>query len=66
MSLAAKSLSRIAIDMKTMRYTEELPTDEIPLLQEIAFVKQKQQILSYLDNLRLNEEKLFKELKVRF
>ena len=64
MSLTAKSLIDIPIDMKTKRYLRELPTEDIPMLQEFAFVKHRNEIMAYFENLKAKEEKLFKELKV--
>jgi hypothetical protein len=50
--------------MKSKRISIEMPTEEIPLLQEIAFIKNKQSIQNYINNLKTKEEQLFKEFKV--
>lgn len=52
--------------MKTKRMIVEMPTEDIPLLQEMSFIKNKQNIINHLNMLKTKEEQLFKELKVGF
>lgn len=64
LSLTANVLSKLPNDMKSKRNVNEMPSENIPLLQEIAFVKNKEQILNHLETLKTEEEQLFKDLKV--
>ncbi|XP_001603062.1 uncharacterized protein LOC100119259 [Nasonia vitripennis] len=63
LSLTAKALSEIGSDMKSKRMTPEMPTENIPLLQEMAFVKNKKYIQNHVDTLKAKEEELFKALQ---
>ena len=64
LSLTAKALSLLGSDMKSKRMSSEMPTEDIPLLQEIAFIKNKQSILNHINTLKTQEEQLFKDLRV--
>lgn len=54
----------IGADMKSRRVSSEMPTEDIPLLQELAFIKNKQNIQNYKNSLKAQEEQLYKELQV--
>lgn len=64
LSLTAKALGKLNPDMKTKRIHPLIQTENIPLLQECAFIIHKADLQTYLDNLKENEEKEFNELKV--
>ncbi|XP_014204374.1 uncharacterized protein LOC106636490 [Copidosoma floridanum] len=63
LSLTAKTLSNMHPDMKSKRNAYEMPTENIPLLQEMAFIKNKQKIIDHIQTMKMKEEQLFKELK---
>lgn len=67
LSLTAKALEHLSPDMKTRRYSsnKHVLTQDIPLLQECAFIQHKEELKLYLAQLKEKEEKEFKELKVR-
>lgn len=50
--------------MKSKRGSSEMPTEDIPLLQEITFIKNKENIRNHIETLRTKEEESFKLLKV--
>lgn len=52
--------------MKSKRVFNEMPTENIPLLQEIAFVKNRELIVKYLSEKKDEEDRLYKELEVSF
>lgn len=63
-SLTAKALTALGPDMKTKRFTQEMPTENIPLLQELCFIKNRQNIQNHLSMIKMKEEQLFKEYQV--
>ncbi|XP_032665567.1 uncharacterized protein LOC116841583 isoform X2 [Odontomachus brunneus] len=65
LSLTAKTLGKLNADMKTKRIYPLIQTEKIPLLQECAFIIHKADLQVYLDNLKENEEREFRELKAR-
>lgn len=67
LSLTVMSLERLAPDMKTKRYSNnvnKILSANIPLLQECAFIQHKAELGKYLAELKEKEEKEFKKLKV--
>ncbi|KAJ8678403.1 hypothetical protein QAD02_014190 [Eretmocerus hayati] len=63
LSLTAKELSKSGPDMKSKRTSTELLTGDIPLLQELAFIKHKHDIQKHISELKFKENQLFQELK---
>ncbi|KAL7303319.1 hypothetical protein TKK_0004509 [Trichogramma kaykai] len=63
MSITAASLSELGPDMRSKRASSDMPTENIPLLQEMAYIKHKDAIKLHIENLRITEERLFKDLK---
>ena len=53
-------------DLKNKRGGVIIPTENIPLLQEMAYVRYYKDIVSYLKDVKMKEEKEFKKLKVSF
>lgn len=64
--MTAKALASIQTYMKTKRANTEIPTEDIPVIQEISFIKNKENIKNYIETLRAKEEETFKLLKVSF
>ncbi|XP_046744339.1 uncharacterized protein LOC124410199 [Diprion similis] len=64
-SLAAKELTSIGPDMKTKRGDKLIPTEDIPLLQEFAFIRHKIVIKEYMKEQKRQEKEEFKRLKAR-
>ena len=52
--------------MKSKRNCYLIPTENIPLVQEMAYVRHKQEIVAYLQQIKMNEEKEFNDLKASF
>jgi len=66
LSLTAKALEALNPDMKTRRYCNKTTlTEDIPFLQECAFIQHKAELKKYLDEVKAKEEQEFNELKVR-
>ncbi|KAG7189831.1 hypothetical protein KM043_017490 [Ampulex compressa] len=65
LSLTVKVVERLKADMKSKRFRPVLPAEDIPLLQEIAFIQHKAEISEYLTEQKAREENEFKELKAR-
>ena len=63
LSIASKILSDKVGDLKNKRAGNGLPPDNIPLLQEIAYIKHKELILKYIDDIKTSENQRYKELK---
>lgn len=66
LSITAKTLEKLNPDMKTKRIYPLVPTEDIPLLQECAFILHKTELQAYLNELKEKEEKEFNELKVLY
>lgn len=64
LSATVKALESLSPNMKTKRCTKIVPTENIPLLQEIAFIQHKKEIQIYLDKLKAEEKAEFNKLKV--
>lgn len=65
LSLTAKALEVLSPNMKTRRsQNKTMLTEDIPLLQECAFIQHKSEIKMYLTELKDQEKKEFEELKV--
>lgn len=66
LSLTAKALEVLSPNMKTLRRSQNktMLTEDIPLLQECAFIQHKSEIKMYLTELKDQEKKEFEELKV--
>lgn len=65
LSLTAKALEALSPDMKSKRaHNKMMLTEDIPLLQECAFIQHKAALKKYLTELKDQEEKEFQELKV--
>ncbi|XP_011700525.1 PREDICTED: uncharacterized protein LOC105457516 isoform X2 [Wasmannia auropunctata] len=66
LSLTAKSLEALNPDMKTRRHSNKMTlTEDIPFLQECAFIQHKAEIKNYLNEVKLKEEQEFNELKAK-
>ncbi|EFN86040.1 uncharacterized protein LOC105181804 [Harpegnathos saltator] len=65
LSLTAKVLERLNPDMKTKRVYALVQTENIPLLQECAFILHKTELQAYFNELKEKEEKEFNELKAK-
>ncbi|XP_072747175.1 uncharacterized protein [Anoplolepis gracilipes] len=64
LSLTVKALELLSPDMKTRRtHSKMMLTEDIPLLQECAFIQHKVALKKYLTELKNQEEKEFQELK---
>lgn len=50
--------------MKGKRSNILMPTEDIPLLQEMAYIKHKKDIVAYLEDVKRQELQDFKNLKV--
>lgn len=65
LSLTANALEALNPDMKTKRYCNKMAlTEDIPFLQECAFIQHKMDLRKYLDEVKTKEEQEFNELKV--
>lgn len=65
LSLTAKALEILSPDMKSRRPQNKMMlTEDIPLLQECAFIQHRVEIRMYLTELKDKEQKDFQELKV--
>lgn len=64
LSLTANALKKLNPDMKTKRICPLIQTENIPLLQECAFITHKAKLQAYLNELKEKEEREFNELKV--
>lgn len=51
-------------NMKTRRLHPWIQTDDIPLLQECAFIQHKAEITNYMNELKRKEQEEFNQLKV--
>ncbi|KAK0097887.1 hypothetical protein PV326_012973 [Microctonus aethiopoides] len=65
MSLAAKRLKLSVEEMKSRRGSREIPTADIPILQEIAFIRHQDEIRSYINETQLKERNEFQTLKMQ-
>ncbi|KYN41887.1 hypothetical protein ALC56_03708 [Trachymyrmex septentrionalis] len=65
LSLTAKALETLNPDMKTKRYCNKTITEDIPFLQECAFIQHKAELKKYLDEVKVKEEQEFNELKAK-
>ncbi|KAL6430129.1 hypothetical protein ACFW04_007719 [Cataglyphis niger] len=66
LSLTAKALEVLSPNMKTRRsQNKTMLTEDIPLLQECAFIQHKSEIKMYLTELKDQEKKEFEELKAK-
>ncbi|XP_070150467.1 uncharacterized protein [Polyergus mexicanus] len=66
LSLTAKALEILSPDMKSRRpQNKMILTEDIPLLQECAFIQHRAEIRMYLTELKDKEQKDFQELKAR-
>ncbi|XP_043278217.1 uncharacterized protein [Venturia canescens] len=63
LSASAEALEATPAEMKSKRFGYEVPTENITLLQEIAFIKHKDEIKEYIDNKKRAEEAEFKMMK---
>ncbi|KAL0103681.1 hypothetical protein PUN28_017738 [Cardiocondyla obscurior] len=63
LSLTAKTLESLNSDMKTKRSNKMAPTEDIPFLQECAFVQHKVELAKYLDDKKIKEREEFNKLK---
>lgn len=52
--------------MKSKRASTEMPSEDVPLVQEITFIKNKENIKNHIETLKTKEEETFKLLKVCF
>lgn len=50
--------------MKNKRNSSVIPVENIPLLQEMAYVRHKNQIVAHLEEIKKTEEREFNELRV--
>lgn len=64
LSLTAKALEVLSPDMKSKRTHNMILTEDIPLLQECAFIQHKVELRKYLTELKDEETKEFNKLKV--
>lgn len=64
LSLTAKTLENLNPDMKSKRICSLIQTENIPILQECAFILHKAELRAYLNELKEKEDKEFNELKV--
>ncbi|XP_011646294.1 E3 ubiquitin-protein ligase RNF216-like [Pogonomyrmex barbatus] len=66
LSLTAKALEALNPDLKTKRYSSKtILTEDIPFLQECAFIQHKAELRKYLDEMKAKEEQEFNELKAK-
>ncbi|XP_071634431.1 uncharacterized protein [Temnothorax longispinosus] len=66
LSLTAKALEALNPDMKTKRQSNKMVlTENIPFLQECAFIQHKAELRKYLDEIKAKEEQEFNELKAK-
>ncbi|XP_071633818.1 uncharacterized protein [Temnothorax longispinosus] len=66
LSLTAKALEALSPDMKTKRQSNKMvQTENIPFLQECAFIQHKAELRKYLDRMKAKEEREFNELKAK-
>ncbi|XP_018392487.1 PREDICTED: uncharacterized protein LOC108771644 [Cyphomyrmex costatus] len=66
LSLTAKALEVLNPDMKTKRYCNKMTlTEDIPFLQECAFIQHKTELRKYLDDVKATEQQEFNELKAK-
>ncbi|XP_057330525.1 uncharacterized protein LOC130670913 isoform X2 [Microplitis mediator] len=63
MSLTAKSLRAITDFIMKPRCPSEIPTENIPMLQEMAFVRHQDEIRMHMETARKREEEEFNSLK---
>ena len=64
LTLTAQDLDGLPPEMKSKRGVLELPTENITLLQEIAYLKHKNEITEYTANIKRAEDEEFQMLKV--
>ncbi|XP_014486836.1 PREDICTED: uncharacterized protein LOC106750780 isoform X3 [Dinoponera quadriceps] len=65
LTLTAKTLETLNPDMKTKRIYPLVQSENIPVLQECAFIQHKAELRAYLNELKEDEEKEFNELKAK-
>ncbi|XP_051162176.1 uncharacterized protein LOC127282129 [Leptopilina boulardi] len=63
LSLTANDLRNLSPDMKGKRSNYLMPTEDIPLLQEMAYIKFKNDIVTYLEDIKRQELQDFNNLK---
>ncbi|XP_063978721.1 uncharacterized protein LOC135163309 [Diachasmimorpha longicaudata] len=63
LSIAAARLKKIGVDMSSSRKSYEIPTEDINMLQEMAFILHQNEIKKYIDDRKQVEEAEFKKLK---
>lgn len=63
LSLAANDLRKVYPDMKGKRSNSDMPTQDIPLLQEMAYIKHKVEIVAHIENIKEREMEDFVNLK---
>lgn len=66
LSLTAKALEALNPDKKSKRQCNKMMlTEDIPFLQECAFIQHKADLRKHLDKVKAKEEEEFNELKVQ-
>lgn len=63
LSCTARALNNRKGFMKSVRLSEEMPTDNIPLLQEMAFIRHQHEIRQYVKSIRRIDNVEFRKLK---
>ncbi|XP_015119498.1 uncharacterized protein LOC107042812 [Diachasma alloeum] len=63
MSIAAARLREIGADMNSTRKSSEIPTEDINMLQEMAFIRHQNDIKKYIDDMKQAEKAEFEKLK---
>uniref|UniRef100_A0A0C9QJK2 Rnf216_1 protein n=3 Tax=Fopius arisanus TaxID=64838 RepID=A0A0C9QJK2_9HYME len=63
MSIATAKLRQIGSDMNSTRKFTEIPTEDINLLQEMAFIRHQSHIQKYIDDMKKAEKAEFEKLK---
>lgn len=66
LSLTAKALEALKPDMKIKRHCNEtILSEDIPFLQECAFIQHKVDLRKFMDDVKRKEEQTFNEFKVQ-
>ncbi|XP_033217957.1 uncharacterized protein LOC117173471 isoform X2 [Belonocnema kinseyi] len=63
LSLTASDLNEIPPDLKHKRKCLIMPTENVPLLQEMAYVRHKMRIVAFLEEIKRSEAREFEELR---
>ncbi|XP_043481922.1 uncharacterized protein LOC122511005 [Leptopilina heterotoma] len=63
LTLTANDLRKISSDMRGRRGSYDAVTQDIPLLQEISYIKFQKDILIYIEELKKQEDEEFRNLK---